>query len=314
MYQERKIPPLVEARAKSLGLVGEKWLDGLDDMIQAIQRQWDITVGEALYGGTHSYTAYAEGANWGHCVLKIDIPENVDSNDFVREITTLQIANGQGYSRVFTYDISKRAYVLERLGRPLKEFPYSIEEKIKIICETLKKTWHVPVIGTALPNGDDTIAWFRQFINNAWKTLNPLCLEMVRNQAMDFLQDREEHQNLDTYALIHGDAHETNILEDISLPNTFKLIDPDGMIYERAYDLGVLMREWVHEYEVDPVENGLKRCEYLHRLTGVDKAAIWQWGFLQMVSTGLVELQIGQIAMGRKMLDIAESWCDYGNN
>ena len=61
--------------------------------------------------------------------------------------------------------------------------------------------------------------------------------------------------------------------------NGYKLIDPDGLFYEKAYDLGVLMREWAEEYEQDPVEKGKQRCETLHQLTGVPKPGqIWEWG------------------------------------
>ena len=68
------------------------------------------------------------------------------------------------------------------------------------------------------------------------------------------------------------------------------------------------MREWTEEYEQDPLHKGLERCEYLHTLTGVPAQAIWEWGFLQTVSTALVLLQIGQEEQGRAMLNVAESW------
>ena len=46
------------------------------------------------------------------------------------------------------------------------------------------------------------------------------------------------------FVLVHGDAHGNNTLQDLSEENAFKLVDPDGIFYEKAYDLGVLMREW----------------------------------------------------------------------
>lgn len=70
-----------------------------------------------------------------------------------------------------------------------------------------------------------------------------------------------------------GDAYEGNTLEELS-GNGFKLIDPDGIFYEKAYDLGVLMQEWVDEYRQDPMKAGKERCAYLHHLTGVCEQAI----------------------------------------
>ena len=66
------------------------------------------------------------------------------------------------------------------------------------------------------------------------------------------------------FVMIHGDAHENNTLQDLSRENAFKLIDPDGIFYEKAYDLGVLMREWPEEYEQAPLHKGSERCKYLH--------------------------------------------------
>ena len=126
-------------------------------------------------------------------------------------------------------------------------------------------------------------------------------------QAFAFLQSREEALNPSAYVLLHGDAHGGNTLETLS-GDGYKLIDPDGIFYEKAYDLGVLMREWVEEYASNPVKQGKERCRYLHQLTGVPQQEIWEWGFLQTVSTAFVLLLIGQEKTGQKMLGVAESW------
>ena len=68
------------------------------------------------------------------------------------------------------------------------------------------------------------------------------------------------------------------------------------------------MREWVDEYENDPIKVGKERCAYLHHLTGVSKQAIWEWGYLQTVSTAFVLLKIGQEKTGLEMLRVAECW------
>jgi streptomycin 6-kinase len=41
--------------------------------------------------------------------------------------------------------------------------------------------------------------------------------------------------------LVHGDVHEWNALQ--APGGGFKLVDPDGLVAEPEYDLGVLMRE-----------------------------------------------------------------------
>ena len=88
------------------------------------------------------------------------------------------------------------------------------------------------------------------------------------------------------------------------------MILQQSLRYLIKLSVGVLMREWIDEYRQAPMESGKKRCSYLHHLTGVCKQAIWEWGYLQTVSTAFVLLQIGQEKTGRKMLHVAECWAE----
>ena len=51
------------------------------------------------------------------------------------------------------------------------------------------------------------------------------------------------------------------------------------------------------------------RCAHLRRLTGVDADAIWEWGALERVATGLLALKVG-LAGGATMLSVAEALVD----
>lgn len=301
------ISSMVVGRAKSAGVIGEMWLNTLDNTIADLEKQWEISVGNTLTGGTHAFVAYADGKNGGHYVLKIDMPENF-GGEFFNSITALNAVNGKGYVKLIAYDIEKRACLLERLGESIRTLAYSVKDQICLICSLLQKTWEVPVESAGLPTGADNIAWFRKFIGETWKNLNCPCSQQVISKAFSYLESRERSMNPSEFVLIHGDAHGNNTLQDLTKENAFKLIDPEGIFYEKAYDLGVIMREWPEEYEQAPLQKGLERCEYLHALTGVPAQAIWEWGFLQTVSTAFVLLQIGQEEQGRAMLNVAENW------
>ena len=43
-------------------------------------------------------------------------------------------------------------------------------------------------------------------------------------------------------------------------------------------------------------------------LTSTDERAIWQWGFMERVSTGLLFLQIGMKQVGVQTLAVADIW------
>jgi streptomycin 6-kinase len=68
------------------------------------------------------------------------------------------------------------------------------------------------------------------------------------------------------------------------------------------------MREWTDELLAgDPLRLGVARCRRLATLTGVAEEPIWQWGFIERVSTALLCLHVG-LEGGREMLAVAERW------
>ncbi len=304
----RCLPDAVVARARAAGAGGEEWLAGLDGTVSGLERKWGITVGEVLSGGSHAFAALADGENGEKYVLKIDIPDG-DGVEFKRSMTALEMAGGRGYAKIYACDCERKACLLERLGKPLSQLGYSVSEQIRIICGVLQKTWEIPVTDSDLPCGGDCVAWFREFIGNECEKLSRPCSGGVIERAFSVLDSREADMNPGEFVFIHGDAHNGNVLADLS--GGFRLIDPDGIFYEKAYDLGVLMREWVGEYELEPLKKGMERCAYISHLTGVSEKAVWEWGFLQTVSTALVLYGTGREEIGRKMLWAAECWAEF---
>lgn len=234
------------------------------------------------------------------------MPEDL-GGDFDCSMAALRAVDGNGYVKLYAYDPEKKACLLERLGKPISQLGYSVDEQLRIICQTLQETWKTPIGNTKLATGNTV--WFEEFIGEAYEKLNHPCSEKAIKQALSYLKTRAADENTDEFVLTHGDAHSGNILETLN-GDGFKLIDPDGLKYERAYDLGVLMREWVENYENKPLETGKRRCAYMHNLTGVSEQAIWEWGYIQVISTAFVLLQIGQDDLGRKMLSVAEAWVE----
>jgi streptomycin 6-kinase len=84
----------------------------------------------------------------------------------------------------------------------------------------------------------------------------------------------------------------------------FKLVDPDGLLAEAEYDLGVLMRG-------DPVEllagDPRDRVSWLVARTGLDPVAIWEWGVVERLSSGLLSTQVELQPLGRDCLRAAEA-------
>ena len=104
----RSLPEAVLRRAQSLGAVGEAWLANLESTIAALEGQWNVTVGQALSGGTHGFVAPADGKNGEAYVVKIELPDGL-GGDFTRGVTALEKAGGQGYAKLYAYDAKRKS-------------------------------------------------------------------------------------------------------------------------------------------------------------------------------------------------------------
>jgi streptomycin 6-kinase len=301
------VPAAVRRRALAYGEVGATWLRELPRIVEALEQEWDVTVGPMLRGGTAAYVAEATTSGGTAAVVKIAMPAAIDGDDaFDRAVTTFELCAGRGCARLLDADRERSALLLERLGRNVDALGLPVARQLEIICEVLTRVW-VPVpSATQLPSGAEKARWLAEFIAGAWEPLGRPCTARAIDIALEFAAEREAAFDPATAVLVHGDAHSWNTLEAGS--GTFKLVDPEGLVSEPAHDLAVPMRELNQELlEGDARRLGHERAQTLSRLTGVDPTAIWQWGFVERVSTGLYSLQLGD-DNGRDFLQIADQW------
>lgn len=306
------VPNAVRQKVAARGAEGTRWLRGLGGVIERLEHDWDVVVGATLYGGSESYVAAAATGDGVDAIIKIAIP----GNDLACEATTLRLAKGHGYVRLLRHDPVRQAMLQERLGASLAELGLPVKTQIEIICATLRRAWQIPPpapAGASLPSGADKARWLAQFIAATWEELNRPCPQPIIEQALSFAEVRRGAFDPQTAVLVHGDAQASNTLQDLQHRSTagarFRFIDPDGLVAERAYDLAIPMREWSSELlEGDPARLGRERSGLLGHLTGVDTQAIWEWGFVERVSTGLLAMQVGAEYVGRQMLEVAGHW------
>lgn len=302
------VPEAVRQKAVAQGPEGRRWLGRLGRLIRGLEHDWGVTVGSTFYGGSESYVADARTAAGGDAVVKLEMPPYAS---FASEVRTLVAADGRGYARLLDYDEGRNAMLQERLGPSLRESGLPVPVQIEILCATLQRAWDVPA-PAGLPSGADKARWLSEFIAATWEETNRPCSRRVIEQALAFAGIREASFDPEAAVLVHGDAHNANALQDCahaSAPARFKLVDPDGLLAEPAYDLAIPMREWSRELlDGDAARLGRERCAYLGHLTGVDPRGIWEWGFVERVSTGLLATRVGADLMGREMLDVAEIW------
>ncbi|CAN5561205.1 hypothetical protein BH24ACT21_BH24ACT21_17070 [soil metagenome] len=303
-----RVPEEVRQKAVALGDEGRKWLDRLGRLLDELERDWRLTIESTLDGGSASYVAAAKTSSGEDAIVKLEMPPY---ESFAGEVRTLAAADGRGYARLLDHDEDRHAMLQERLGPSLEESGLPVSTQIEILCATLRRAWEVPA-PAGLQTGAEKARWLSEFIAEMWEELERPCSQSMVEQALAFAERREAAFDPGTAVLVHGDAHGANALQDLghgSGQARFKFVDPDGLLAEPAYDLAIPMREWSGELLAgDAARLGRERCVQLGRLTGADPRPIWEWGFIERVSTGLFVTQVGAERMGREMLDVAEAW------
>jgi streptomycin 6-kinase len=186
-----------------------------------------------------------------------------------------------------------------------------VNAQVEIICATLQRMWMPAPHDARLPSGADKGRWLADFIAGSWEELGRPCSVQAYDRALSFAERRISAFDPDVAVLAHGDAHAWNTLEDPRGPDApgFTLVDPDGLVAEREYDLAISMREFNDELLVgDTLRLGEERCGLLARLTGADASAIWQWGLIERVANGLLWMQQAGERWARDNLRIADLW------
>jgi streptomycin 6-kinase len=306
--RELDVPREVRQKAEWLGAGGARWLARLPEVIGELESDWQVVVGATLRGGSDSYVAEAMTNAGEPAVLKVRLPHAGESH----EIETLVWASGRGYVRLLRHDANRRAMLQERLGGSLDQLNLPVRSQIEYICETLLSAWTVSPHPGFL-SGADKAHSLAEFISATWEALNRPCSRRVIELAVSYAQSRAAAFDPDQAVLVHGDAHASNTLR-VRTQNggeRFRFVDPDGLFAERACDLAVPMRGWSQELLAGNTNRlGRRRCALLSDLTGVDAQPIWEWGFIERVSTGLLALHVGRTDLGDEMLEVAEKFAE----
>lgn len=304
-----EVPERVQHKARALGAAGLEWMADLPRLVAEIEREWQIEIGRELIGGSGGYVVEAVTADGADAVLKCSIPDGLAGHSpWADEVATLRIGQGHGYVRVLKTDVARRAMLQERLGRTLSDLELPVETQITILARTLRNGWYRPGNVNELHTGREQAADLAVDIVARWERLAHPTARAVIDRAIAFTDARIAAFEHERAVFIHGDAHPANVLETTrggGPDGSFTLIDPDGMLSEPAHDLAIPLRDWTFELLAgDPVRLALGWCEQLSTRSGVDARAIWEWAFIERVSTGLFLMELGD-PLGGPFLEVA---------
>lgn len=173
-------------------------------------------------------------------------------------------ASGRGFVPVLKIDRSRETVLMERVepGTELGELvPEREEEATAVAAEVMLALWRPAPAGHAFPTVRD---WGRPLTGRAGGLFAELC----------------EHTGEEV--VLHGDLHHFNVLRS---GDRWLAIDPKGVVGERAYEPGALLRNpWPGLLdEPHPGRILERRSAQLAEALGLDLERVRAWAYVQAV-------------------------------
>jgi streptomycin 6-kinase len=304
------VPERLMTSVRALGPAGSRWLEDLPGILASLAADWSIGYGRPLGGGNAAYVIEAVTASGRPVIAKLALPAGVDGfAPFEQELETLRLAGGDPYAELIRHDVSRRSLLLERLGPPLASLGWPRARQLSTVASTVARGWR-PVPGGRLPTGAAKAEWLADFVAREWADLGRPCSQAAAETAVSYAAERAASFDPQRAVLIHGDAHARNVLlkpNPAGGSTRFRLIDPEGLLSEPAHDLGVALRDGNEELLAgDTAAAAIERCRQAALLTGVNGEAIWQWAFIERVSSGLFLFRLGHRQEARPFLAVAD--------
>ena len=296
----------------AMGATGQAWLDALPDLLAELADAWSISIGARLDGGRASYVAEATTRDGTPAVVKVAIPPDPGGiTPYDRQLAALRLAGGDPYVRLIRYDVPRQALLLERLGRPMATLGWPVAHQLAALTRIAARGWCPVPDDDRLP---EAARWHAAFVPATWEALGRPCSAAAVDLAVRCAAVREAAFRPGEAVLVHGDVHAFNALRTPGPGVGFRLVDPLGLVSEPAHDLGVIQARGVRwrldELAADDPRRALRKligsCRRAGRATGVDPEAVRQWAYVELVSTGLHVLRLGDREDAEMFLVVAD--------
>ena len=168
-----------------------------------------------------------------------------------------------------------------------------------MLCDVAARLWRPVGPDVDLPTGADKARQYADLLPQLWEETGRPCSQETVDDALGCMNRRRRAHDDRRAVLVHGDVHDLNALQ--AADGTFKLVDPRGLRAEPACDLGTIVR-----CNPDSGDDLRARAKRLAARTGVDATAIWEWGTIHRVISGLYSRSIGFQPFGDLLLAEAD--------
>jgi streptomycin 6-kinase len=273
-------PPSFEDTVVGLyGVRGAAWLRQLPSLVSRFEARWSLTAHAPLPNLSYNYVAPATDAAGTPLMLKLGVP----NPELLSEIDALHAYDGRGCVRLLACDREQGALLLERLvpGTPLAGLcVHDDEQCTSVAARIMHALWRPAPPNHSFPTIERWVAGLGRRharFENGTGPLPGALVERAEGLFADLLD------SMDSPVLLHGDLHHDNILADG--PNSWKAIDPKGVIGEPAYEVGALLRNPFPSLLSMPRPQRIlgRRLDQLCSELGFDRQRLLDWSLAQAV-------------------------------
>ncbi len=274
--------PFVKRMIELLDNDGVAWLAQLPALIDEYERRWALKV-LAPYALSYNYVAPAIRRDGTPVVLKVGYP----GDELISEITSLRYYAGHGMVQLLEADDEHGIFLLERLspGTMLASLvPTDDARATSIAAGVMRELWRGPggappanpILGT-IHDWAAGMQRMRTFFGGGTGPFPRALVEEAELLFKDLLASQAAP------VLLHGDLHHGNILAAERAP--WLAIDPKGIVGERAYEVGALLRNPLPQLlELsNPGQAMARRVVQLADELELDRARVRGWGLAQAV-------------------------------
>ncbi|MFI7540374.1 aminoglycoside phosphotransferase family protein [Actinoplanes sp. NPDC049599] len=275
------------------GADGQRWLARLPGLINAVARDWGLTVG-APYPLSFNYVAPARRAGGSPAVLKLGLPT---AGHLAREADTLGFFAGRGAVEVLDRDDERGALLLERAepGGTLRTLVGERDEQATAVLVALMRRLHRPAPdGLVLEELTDRIgdldAHLARFPGD--RPFPRRLVERARELGAELCASAGRR------VVLHGDLHHENVLAAGREP--WLAIDPHGVLGDPGYEVGAVLYNPFGGDE--PVLELLPaRVEQFADGLGMPVDRVVAWGFVQAVLSEVWDAEGGGSPPGQAL-------------
>jgi len=260
------------------GQLGNDWLAQIQGVVERLSVQWGLTDLIPVDNMTYNYILSGYQAA-RPIILKL----GMDISGLENENKVLNAFKGFGAVQVLAAEPG--ALLIERAdpGTSLKAyFPKHDLEAVEIVCQVMHKLHQAPI-----PKDNN-------FVHvQDWLLAIDQAIEIPMSIRLKAIEMRNKLlATSDTEVLLHGDLHHDNILQN---GESWVVIDPKGVIGERAYEVAAFIRNPIPELLAvdDPDKIIVQRIIHFSTYADLDPKRIQDWCFVQAVLSWAWALEDG---------------------